>query len=65
MKTDFFVKTSFSSTPRLALDRRRVVVAVNSPLLPGKGATKLRLKGNLVLIAGIDEKSSDEKDLDM
>jgi hypothetical protein len=65
MKSDFFVKTSFGSTPRLALDRRSVVVNVNSHLLPAKGATKLHLKGNLVLIAGIDEKSTDEKELEM
>ncbi len=65
MKTEFFVKTSFSSTSQLALDRRSVVVKVNSPLLPGKGATKLHLKGSLVLIAGIDDKTTDEKELEM
>jgi hypothetical protein len=65
MKSDFFVKTSFSQIPRIALDRTSLIVTVNSPLLPAKGAKKLQLKGNLVLIAGVDEKTTDEKELEM
>src|SRR5437764_1358741 len=41
MKSDFFVKTSFSQMPRIAVDRTSVVVTVNTPLLPAREATKL------------------------
>jgi hypothetical protein len=65
MKTDFFVKTSFGQVPRIALDRTSVVVTVNTPMLPAKDATKLHLKGTLVLIAGIDEKKTGEKEVEV
>jgi hypothetical protein len=51
--------------PRIGVDRTRVIVSVSSSIAPSKGATKIHLMGNLVLVAGLDEKTTDEKEVAM
>jgi hypothetical protein len=65
MKSDLFVKTAFNTNPRIGTARTSVIVSVSSPIAPGKGATKIHLRGNLVLTAGLDEKTTEEKEVEM
>jgi hypothetical protein len=64
MSTGFF-KTSFSTAPMIGKDRTSMVVSVQSNVSPAKGATKLNLKGDLVLVCGLEEKSTEEKEVAM
>jgi hypothetical protein len=65
IKTDLFVKTAFNTMPRIGVDRTSVIVSVSSAIAPGRDATKIHLRGNLVLTAGLDEKTTDEKEVEM
>ncbi len=63
LATGFF-KPSFHPSPRIGLDHKSVIVTMNTMASPAKGATRLHLKGNLVLIAGLDEKTTEEKEVE-
>jgi hypothetical protein len=57
-----FFKPTFSMS-RLATDRSSMIVNVFSGIAPGKGANKLRIKGDLVALCGLDEKTTEEKEV--
>jgi len=53
---------NFGTYPQIALDRTAMLVMVSAyGKAPGKGATKLILKGDLVVVCGTDEKSEELK----
>jgi hypothetical protein len=65
LKAAGFFKPSFRQNA-LATDRASVVVGVGVfGTGPAKGASKILVKGSLVLICGTDEKTTDEKEVEM
>jgi len=57
-----FFKLNFSTYPQIAKDRTAMLVSVNAyNKAPGKGATKVLLKGDLMVLCGTDEKSEEVK----
>jgi len=61
-KTGFF-KPNFNTYAQIATDRRSMLVSVNAPNAPTKGATKIHVKGKVVALCGSDEKTTDEKEV--
>jgi hypothetical protein len=60
-----FFKPSFSQV-QVARDRSAVVVSYySSAAAPVKGATKVTIKGELLLVCGSEEKTTDEKEVEM
>jgi hypothetical protein len=59
LSTGFF-KPTFNPSPRIAVDRKSVIVSLNTSAAPTKGAVKIHLKGELVLLSGTEEKTTDE-----
>jgi hypothetical protein len=64
LSTGFF-KTAFSTTPLIGKDRNAMVVTVFSNVSPAKGASKILLKGQLVVKCGLDEKTTEEKEVEL
>jgi hypothetical protein len=58
------IKPTFSNYPIVATDRASLVVSVQSTVPPGKGAARLHLKGDLVLRCGLQEKATEEKEVE-
>jgi hypothetical protein len=57
-----FFKVNFGTYPTIAKDRSAMVVYLSSfNKAPGKGATKVLLKGDLMVLCGTDEKSEEVK----
>jgi hypothetical protein len=56
-------KTSFQTSPQIAVNRESLVVSLSTMAAPAKGATKVHLKGSLVLLTGLEEKTTDEKEV--
>jgi hypothetical protein len=57
-----FFQTNFSTFPQIAMDRSAMLVSINAyGKAPGKGATKVLIKGDLVVVCGIDEKTEEVK----
>src|SRR5262249_3237935 len=55
-------KVNFGTYPQIARDRSAMLVYVNSfNRVPAKGATKVLLKGDLMVLCGTDEKSEEIK----
>src|SRR5262249_39178348 len=46
-------------------DRSSLLIYLNSNVAPAKGAAKLLIKGKLILIAGLKEKTTEEKEVAM
>ena len=61
-----FFKTQFSAMPsNISPDRNSLIVTVYSAACPTKGASKILLKGELVLKCGSEEKTTEEKELEL
>src|SRR5262249_8210086 len=61
-----FFKTSFPTSPRLSKDRSSMILSLSSNVAPGRGASKVLLKGDLVVFSAPDEtKTTDEKEVAM
>ena len=58
----FFKPSFFGGT--FARDRSAVVVNTNSGRRPAKGANKVTVKGSVVLVCGMDEKTSEAKEVE-
>jgi len=57
-----FFKTNFNTYAQVANDRTAMLVSVNAfNKAPGKGASKVLVKGDLVVLCGTDEKSEEFK----
>src|SRR5262249_24596487 len=57
-----FFKVNFGTYPQIAKDRTAMLVTVNAyNRAPGKGATKVLIKGDLMVVYGTDEKSEEVK----
>jgi len=57
-----FFKVNFSTYPQIAKDRSAMLVSVNAyNRAPAKGATKVLIKGDLMILCGTDEKSEEFK----
>jgi len=57
-----FFKLNFNTYPQIAKDRSAMIVSVNAfNRMPGKGASKVLLKGDPVVVYGTDEKSEQFK----
>jgi hypothetical protein len=59
-----FIQSNFAMN-RIATDRSAMVVGIYSNVAPAKGASKIHLKGNLVVRCGLEEKSTDEKEVEL
>jgi len=57
-----FFKVNFSTYPQIAKDRSAMLVSINAyNRAPGKGASKVLVKGDLMVLCGTDEKSEEVK----
>jgi hypothetical protein len=57
-----FLKARFNSSS-ISKDRSKMIVYVSTSANPGKGATKVTLKGDLMLRCGTDEKTTEAKEV--
>jgi hypothetical protein len=60
-----FSKTKFSGNAFFHKAGNAMVVSVYSNVSPAKGASKILLKGHLVVKCGLDEKTTEEKEVDL
>jgi hypothetical protein len=65
LSTNAFFKTNFNTYATISKDRKALLVNVGSNVTPGKGASRITLKGNLVVRCGLDEKSTKAKDVEI
>jgi hypothetical protein len=59
-----FFKAQFGTSPMISKDRTKMIVYVNTSTNPAKGATKVTLKGSLVVRCGTEEKTTEEKEVE-
>jgi hypothetical protein len=60
-----FSKTKFSGNAFFHKAGNAMVVSVSSNVSPAKGASKILLKGHLVVKCGVDEKTTEEKEVEL
>jgi hypothetical protein len=58
---DGFFKAKFNTHPSISKDRNKIAFTLSSNANPGKGATKVAVKGSLVLRCGTEEKSVEKE----
>jgi len=59
-----FFKAQFGTSPMISKDRTKMIVYVNTSTNPAKGATKVTLKGSLVVRCGTEEKTTEAKEVE-
>lgn len=64
-KGSFLQKARLDAFPKISEDKHAIAFAISSPVVPAKGAKELQLKASIVLVAGEDLTSQEQKDVSL